>query len=64
MNSREISELLRGHENVYILTHVLPDGDAIGSALAWGTSLKHHGKKVRIFCPGVIPSKYAFLPEL
>lgn len=62
MNSREMSELLHGHENVYILTHVLPDGDAIGSALAWGTSLRHYGKKVRIFCPGVIPRKYAFLP--
>ncbi|HAP32462.1 MAG TPA: bifunctional oligoribonuclease/PAP phosphatase NrnA [Firmicutes bacterium] len=62
VNSREISELLHAHENVYILTHILPDGDAIGSALAWGTALRHHGKKVRIFCPGVVPRKYAFLP--
>lgn len=62
MNSRELSNLLSKHDIIYILTHTLPDGDAIGSALAWGTALEHHGKKVRIFCPGVIPRKYDFLP--
>ncbi len=64
MNSRELSDLLSKHENIYILTHTLPDGDAIGSALAWGAALRHHGKKVRIFCPGVIPRKYDFLPDV
>ncbi len=62
MNSQELSKLLNKHNNIYILTHTLPDGDAIGSALAWGTVLRHLGKKVRIFCPGVIPRKYNFLP--
>ncbi len=62
MNRRELRDLLSKYENIYILTHTLPDGDAIGSALAWGAALKHYGKKVRVFCPGVIPRKYHFLP--
>ncbi|MEW5921086.1 MAG: bifunctional oligoribonuclease/PAP phosphatase NrnA [Bacillota bacterium] len=62
MKNREIHDLLNRNEHIYILTHTLPDGDAIGSALAWGAALRHRGKKVRIFCPGVIPNKYAFLP--
>ena len=62
MNSNEVNDLLSKYEHIYILTHTLPDGDAIGSALAWGAALRHGGKKVRIFCPGVIPGKYEFLP--
>lgn len=62
MKSSELSALISKHEHIYILTHTLPDGDAIGSTLAWGMALRQHGKKVRMFCPGVLPRKYAFLP--
>lgn len=62
MKGSELSTLLRNHEQIYILTHTLPDGDAIGSSLAWGAALRDLGKRVRVFCPGVVPQKYAFLP--
>lgn len=62
MKNREIHNLIKNNDYIYVLTHALPDGDAIGSALAWGAALRCLGKKVRVFCPGVIPHKYSFLP--
>ena len=58
-----LSSLLAGcYDNIYIFTHVRPDGDAIGSSLALANALKTEHKNVEVFCPDVIPSRYSFLP--
>lgn len=45
----------------YIVSHVLPDGDSIGSMLALGEALESIDKEVHIFCQDPVPRKYAFL---
>lgn len=43
-------------QNIVILSHTNPDGDAIGSSLAWGEALRKKGHKV--MC--VVPNKYPY----
>ncbi len=62
MNNLQLSPLLEEYNSILIFTHVRPDGDAIGSTLAWQRALELAGKEVNIFCPDDIPLKYAFLP--
>ncbi len=65
MTDVDLEILLQEYEQIYIFTHVRPDGDAIGSSLAWGRALEQKGKKVRLFCPDDIPLKYSsFIPDI
>ena len=43
-------------QNIVILSHTNPDGDAIGSSLAWGEALRKKGHKVTC----VVPNKYPY----
>lgn len=64
MKNDELNYLLRKNDKIAIYTHIRPDGDALGSALAWGRALKKRGKEIKLFCPDVIPAKYSFLPDV
>src|SRR3990167_8021590 len=55
-------ELIRQSQNVLILTHQDPDGDAMGSLLALRTVLQRLGKKVDAVFSGQVPSSCSFLP--
>ena len=46
-----------------MLSHVRPDGDALGSQLALGLSLEKLGKNVRIWNQEGMLEKYSFLPR-
>ncbi len=62
MTDREkIIETLLNEKYFYIISHMLPDGDSVGSLLAMGEGLRRLGKEVRLFTPGNIPHKYKFL---
>ena len=43
-------------QNIVILSHTNPDGDAIGSSLAWGEALRKKGHKVTC----IVPNKYPY----
>jgi phosphoesterase RecJ-like protein len=58
----EIGKALRAHQRVAVMSHVRPDGDALGSQLALGLSLKKLGKDVRIWNEEGMLEKYSFLP--
>lgn len=58
----EIAALLRSGSSFAVLSHARPDGDAIGSSLALGLTLRHLGKTVRILNEDPLPSTLAFLP--
>lgn len=45
-----------GKRAIAIVTHTNPDGDAIGSSLAWGETLRSLGHEVRILVPNRYPS--------
>lgn len=57
----KIIERLKDESSFYLISHMLPDGDSIGSLLALGEGLMRMGKKVWLFTPGHIPRKYRFL---
>ncbi len=55
-------EKILNSEDIYIASHVQPDGDNLGSILALGIALKSINKKVYILKTDKIPSDYLFLP--
>lgn len=57
----KIIEKLKEEQTFYLISHMLPDGDSIGSLLALGEGLRNMGKEVKMFTPGHIPRKYMFL---
>jgi phosphoesterase RecJ-like protein len=59
----QIGQALREHQTFAVLSHVRPDGDALGSQLALGLSLKGLGKDVRIWNEDGMLEKYSFLPK-
>jgi phosphoesterase RecJ-like protein len=59
----QIGQALRAHQTFVVLSHVRPDGDALGSQLALGLSLRQLGKDVRIWNEEVMLEKYSFLPN-
>jgi phosphoesterase RecJ-like protein len=60
----ELVEALRGRDRFLLATHVNPDGDAIGSAIALAMALEQLGKKVTLLDKHSMPEQYAFLPGL
>lgn len=47
---------------VLLLTHLAPDGDAVGSTLGFGLALRAAGKEVMFVCADPIPDTFRFLP--
>jgi phosphoesterase RecJ-like protein len=60
----QVKEALARHENFYITTHVGPDADAIGSALALKRGLEKLGKSVVYVSRDGVPSSNKFLPHI
>ncbi len=54
-------ELVDTRERFVVCCHVHPDGDAIGSLLAVGLTLRQRGKQVAMVCSDGVPSVYNFL---
>jgi len=57
-----ILESLKESRSLLLVTHVRPDGDAIGSLLALGRGLSLMGKNVCLYNEGPIPAIFRFLP--
>src|SRR6185436_17973393 len=56
--------LLAASTRVLVITHVNPDGDAVGSALGVGLALRGLGKEVVFACADPVPETFDFLPSL
>jgi bifunctional oligoribonuclease and PAP phosphatase NrnA len=59
----EIGRILREHQRFAVMSHVRPDGDALGSQLALALSLQQLGKQVRVWNEEGMLEKYSFLPR-
>jgi phosphoesterase RecJ-like protein len=57
----EIGHALREHQRFAVMSHVRPDGDALGSQLALALSLKKLGKDVRVWNEDGMLEKYSFI---
>ncbi|MFH2011582.1 MAG: bifunctional oligoribonuclease/PAP phosphatase NrnA [Pseudomonadota bacterium] len=58
----KIVEEIKRNKSFLIASHINPEGDAIGSALALAISLKNIGKSVTVFNQDPIPWNLQFLP--
>lgn len=58
---KTISALINKSEKIFISTHINPDGDAIGSEMAFAGFLNHLRKPFRIINSSKTPGMYAFL---
>jgi len=58
----QIGSTLREHHRFAVLSHVRPDGDALGSQLALALSLQQLGKDVTVWNEDGLLEKYDFLP--
>jgi phosphoesterase RecJ-like protein len=54
---------IAGARRALAITHVNPDGDAIGSLLGFGLALRAAGKDVVLACADPVPDMFRFLPS-
>ncbi len=57
----EIGQALRAHQKFAVLSHVRPDGDALGSQIAMALSLQHLGKEVRVWNENGMLAGYVYV---
>jgi phosphoesterase RecJ-like protein len=50
-------------QRILLVSHVGPDGDAIGSLCGLGGLLEAQGKEVTLACEDPVPESYSFLPR-
>ncbi len=58
----EMLSALHSANSILLCTHIFPDGDAIGSALALALALESLGRRVTVSCADPVPGCYRFLP--
>ena len=58
-----IKEALAAANSFTVVSHIRPDGDAIGSLLGLGSALKQTGKPVDFVLQDVPGNRYAYLPN-
>ena len=59
---RELVSVLKKEKVFLLATHLNPDGDAIGSALALANALASMGKEVHVYDKDLVPEFYRFMP--
>lgn len=57
----EVANIIKSKNYIYILTHMFPDGDTLGSAYALCRALQIMGKKAKVVYSGKMSSKYEFM---
>lgn len=58
----EAARFMKEHDRFLVISHVNPDGDATGSALAVVQILEQLGKEYIVANEGATPAKFSFLP--
>jgi bifunctional oligoribonuclease and PAP phosphatase NrnA len=58
-----IADALRNYKTFVVMSHVRPDGDALGCEIAMALCLKELGKDVKVWNQDGMLEKYSFLPS-
>ncbi len=58
----KLKDILNTGDNFLLICHEQPDGDALGSLLAFASALKNNGKEVGMVCTDPVPAIFSFLP--
>jgi bifunctional oligoribonuclease and PAP phosphatase NrnA len=61
---KKIDALIQRSDRILIIPHRQPDGDTLGSALAFYQSLAQMGKHPEIVCKDEPPEVFAFMPNI
>jgi phosphoesterase RecJ-like protein len=59
----QLRQLIVDCKRVVVICHKSPDGDAIGSSLAWAEYLRQQGKDVSVVVPDAYPDFLQWLPN-
>lgn len=59
---QKAGELIRAAQEIALISHERPDGDAVGSLLALTVSLQLNGKRVTPVLADGVPGRFRFLP--
>lgn len=59
---KAIADWIRANDDIAVIVHFRPDGDAYGSALALALAIQALGKRAFPACDDAVEDKYAFLP--
>lgn len=59
---QKTANIITEEKDLALVSHIQPDGDAIGSILALGLALIKNGHSVQILNPDGVPQIYTFLP--
>lgn len=61
---KELLSAIQQADSILLFSHVFPDGDTVGSALALKMMLEQMHKKVILVLDGVVPPNLFFLPDI
>lgn len=61
---KQVMQVIRRNRRFAVSSHVNPEGDALGSALALASLLKRLGKRAVVATDGGIPKAFAFFPRV
>lgn len=59
-----VSQKFKAAEKILVVSHIRPDGDAVGSALGLGLSLQLSGKQVQMVLSDGVPPSFRHLPDV
>ena len=60
----EAIDIISNSKNIFIVSHINPDGDSIGSSLSLAQALIKMNKNVFLLSADIIPNDYVFLPKI
>lgn len=63
MDYSGVLSAVESHSSIALISHIMPDGDTIGSALALSMHLRAVGKETALFCEQPVPVAYRFLSQ-
>jgi phosphoesterase RecJ-like protein len=63
-NIDAIKEAIHAARSILLVTHVGPDGDALGSLTAMGQALSNVNKHVVMMCDDYIANRFGFIPAI
>ena len=60
---KEIAALIKGWDDILVICHENPDGDALGSMFGLVRGLRSMGKRAGWYCASPLPRKFAYLEQ-
>lgn len=64
LNIEKAIDLVKKSNNIFIASHINPDGDNMGSSLALALALKKINKNIVVLKSDIIPTDFTFLPGI